>query len=333
MCVARIIQDRGHGGTMKKVLAGVILALLPAFATAADQQLALPQPDWAYPEQDPAFPRDPADNTPKTVPGSSRQLTRAQVGGFFGGIEDWFPERHGPMPDVVKNGRQPGVRACAACHLTSGQGHPSAGMSAGMSVEYFTRQVHELAAGQRNPRSAGMMNVAKAMNEDEIKAAAEYFHRQKPQKWVRVVEADTVPVTWVGTGDFRQIKPNAGTEPIGNRIIEIPEDIARTNLRDPYSGYIAYAPPGSIARGQAIVTTGGGKTVPCGICHGPDLKGLGDVPAIAGRLPSYLTRMLIDFRNRTRNGTQAPLMQGVVDKLTVDDIVNIVAYVSSRDPS
>jgi cytochrome c553 len=236
---------------MRKFFAGALLALLPAMAIAADRQLALPEPEWAYPEQDPNFQRERADDTLKTVPGSTRQLMQRQVGGFFGGIEDWFPERHGPMPDIVKNGRQPAARACAGCHLTSGQGHPSAGMSAGMSVEYFTRQVHELAAGQRNPRAAGMMGVAKALTEDEIKAAAEYYHRQKPQKWVQVVEAETVPVTWVGTGDFRQIKPGAGNEPIGY----------------------------------------------------------------------------------TRNGTQAALMQGVVDKLTIDDIVNIVAYVSSKDPS
>ena len=315
---------------MRRFIAGAILLLLPTAAFGAQE---LVQPDWAYPEIEANFPRAPNDPAPKSLPGSTRQLTRAQVSGFFGGIEDWFPERHGPMPDVVKNGRQPGVRACAACHLTSGLGHPSAGMSAGMTVEYFTRQVKELAAGMRNPRSAGMMNVAKAMTDQEIKDAAEYFAKLKPQKWVRIVETDTVPVTWVGQGDFRQIKPGAGNEPIGYRIIEIPEDIERTNLRDPYSGYIGYVPVGSIKKGETLVNTGGnGKTIQCGVCHGADLKGLGDIPGIAGRLPTYLVRQMLDIKQRTRTGAMAPLMQPVVDKLSVDEIVDVVAYVSSLNP-
>jgi cytochrome c553 len=207
-------------------------------------------------------------------------------------------------------------------------------MSAGLHPDYFFNQVKELAAGLRNPRSSGMMRVAQAMTDEEIREAAAYFARQKPQKWVEVREAATVPVTWVQGGiDMRLPKPNAGTEPIGTRIIELPADPARTELRDPYSGFIAYVPPGSIAKGQALVTTGGnGKTMACSTCHGPDLKGLGTVPGIAGRAPTYLARMLIDFRNRTRTGAMAPLMQPVVDKLTMEDVVNIVAYTSSLDP-
>jgi len=314
---------------MNKFLVGALFLLMPTIAFAAEP---LPQPDWAYPEQDPAFQRGPADNSLKRVPGSTLEYTRAQVTNMFG-LEDWFPERHGPMPDVVKSGRRPAVRACAACHLTSGLGHPSAGMSAGTSVEYFTQSVKELAAGKRNPRSSGMAATAAAMTDEEIKAAAEYFARQKPQKWVQVIEADTTPVTWVGQGDLRQIKPNGGMEPIGYRIVEIPESLERAELRDPYSGWIAYVPRGSIKAGEALVTTGGdGKTIPCAVCHGPDLKGLGNIPGIAGRLPTYLTRQLIDFRNRTRTGAMGPLMQPVDDKLTMDELVNVVAYVSSLTP-
>lgn len=313
---------------MKKFLAGAILALLPAVALGAD---ALEQPSWAYPDADPNVLRPQGDEL-QTVPGSTQHFTRAQVTNMFG-LEDWFPERHGPMPDVVKQGRRPTVRACAACHLTSGLGHPSAGMAAGMNVQYFTRQVKELAAGKRNPRSSGMAATAAAMTDEEIKAAAEYFARQKPQHWVTVKETDMSPVTWVGQGDMRQVKPNGGMEPIGYRVVEVPEYIERTNLRDPYAGFIAYVPVGSIKKGEALVTTGGGgKTIPCAICHGPDLKGIGDVPGIAGRLPTYMARQLIDFRNRTRNGAMAPLMQSVVDKLTMNDIVDILAYVSSREP-
>ena len=39
-------------------------------------------------------------------------------------------------------------------------------------------------------------------------------------------------------------------EPIGHRIIEIPENLERTELRDDTSGFIAYVPPGSVKRGK-----------------------------------------------------------------------------------
>ncbi len=44
------------------------------------------------------------------------------------------------------------------------------------------------------------------------------------------------------------VPTNDGTEPLGQRIIEMPEDLARTELRDAASGFVAYVPPGSIKR-------------------------------------------------------------------------------------
>jgi cytochrome c553 len=123
------------------------------------------------------------------------------------------------------------------------------------------------------------------------------------------------------------------SEPIGNRVIEMPEDVARTELRDSRSGFIAYVPPGSLALGQALVTTGGsGRTVPCAICHGTDLKGLGPVPALAGRSPSYLFRQLYDIRHGNRAASWTALMQPVVAGLSEEEMVAIVAYAASRTP-
>jgi len=75
-----------------------------------------------------------------------------------------------------------------------------------------------------------------------------------------------------------------GYEPIGLRIIETPENLERTELRDDASGFIAYVPVGSIKKGESLVRTGdSGKTVPCASCHGESLKGAGNAPPIAGR--------------------------------------------------
>ncbi len=123
-------------------------------------------------------------------------------------------------------------------------------------------------------------------------------------------------------------------EPIGNRIIETPENTEHTEvLRDPHSGFIAYAPVGALAKGENLVTTGGGgKTIQCGICHGEDLHGLGTVPGIASRSPSYLVRQLYDIQQGKRRGNMAALMAPVVANLTSEDMVNIAAYTASLPP-
>jgi cytochrome c553 len=147
-----------------------------------------------------------------------------------------------------------------------------------------------------------------------------------------VVEATTVPKTRV-QGSMLVPVAGGGMEPIGNRIIELPEDLPRTELRDASSGFVAYVPVGSIKKGEALVTTGGGgKTTQCGICHGPDLKGLGPVPPLAGRSPSYLFRQLYDIQHGTRHGTWTELMKAPLAKLSQDDLIAITAYLSSRTP-
>src|SRR5581483_8380683 len=132
-------------------------------------------------------------------------------------------------------------------------------------------------------------------------------------------------------------------EPIAGRLIEVPEDAEQSEtLRNPHSGFIAYVPPGSIKKGEDLVTTGGmrvvgneivpGKTTPCVTCHGLDLMGVADVPPIAGRSPSYIARQVWDIQQGTRNGAAVQLMKMAISKLTADDLVSISAYVASRVP-
>jgi len=124
-----------------------------------------------------------------------------------------------------------------------------------------------------------------------------------------------------------------GMEPLGMRIMETPENVEHAEvLRDPYSGFIAYVPVGSVAKGEELVTTGAGKTIQCNICHGPGLNGLGFVPGIAGRSPTYAVRQMYDMREGTRRGASAALMQPVVANLTTEDMISIAAYVASLPP-
>jgi cytochrome c553 len=121
--------------------------------------------------------------------------------------------------------------------------------------------------------------------------------------------------------------------PVVRRIVQIPEDPFRTAIRDPHAAFLAYVPPGSIARGAALVKTGGsGKTIACAVCHGDALTGLGEVPRIAGLQPVYIARQLIGIQNGSSAGTAVALMKRAVTNLSEDDIISIAAYLGSLSP-
>src|SRR5262249_57496074 len=101
-----------------------------------------------------------------------------------------------------------------------------------------------------------------------------------------------------------------GKEVRGQRSVEGAEDVGRFVSRDSRVRFTAYVPVGSIEKGRALAATGGGgKTVQCASSHGPDLKGLGAVPGIAGRSPSYAVRKLYDFKHGARTGPKAEVMK------------------------
>ncbi len=282
--------------------------------------------------------RGPQDGSLKHLPGSNQAFTLAQLRDFFN-VADWYPEDHPAMPDVVVHGRKPDVRGCGLCHYPNGKGRPENAGVSGLPVAYFVQTMQDFrndlrkSAEPRKQNTNVMIAAARAMTDDEIKAAAEYFGSIKwTTPWIEVVESATVPKTRLAGGMFLPLE-GSETEPLGNRIIEMPENAERTELRDARSPFIAYVPAGSIKKGEALVTTGGGgKTIACGVCHGADLKGLGPVPGIAGRSPSYLVRQMYDMQAGTRKGTWTELMKPVVAKLTEDDMVEIAAYTASRRP-
>jgi cytochrome c553 len=120
-------------------------------------------------------------------------------------------------------------------------------------------------------------------------------------------------------------------EAIGKRILEVPVNLERTEWRDSKSGFIAYVPKGAIARGKALVESGAGA-FPCAACHGPQYRGNGAVPALAGRSPAQIVRQLNDFKNGSRNGPGAAMMKPEVANMTDDMRLDIAAYLASLEP-
>jgi cytochrome c553 len=279
--------------------------------------------------------RGAPDPTKYTLPGSRSSFTLAEVRNAFGPA-DWFPEDHPPMPDVVAHGRSPNARACGFCHMPNGKGRPENSPLAGFPKDYIVRQLKEFANGTRDtaePRKPkDMLQIAQNISEGDMEQAGQYFSSMSWTPWIRVVETDSVKHTRVA-GQMFHLIDDGTTEPIGNRIVEVSENEEQEQLRAPRTGFIAYVPTGSIARGAVLVTSGGsGKTLACVTCHGPDLKGVASIPGLVNRSPSYLGRQLYDFKVGTRNGSMAPLMKPVVQNLTAAEMVDILAYVASLKP-
>jgi cytochrome c553 len=328
--------ERMHGELFMKNLSWILAFsfLSVGVATAQAPQLVNNGlPAWAYNVPDKVQPPPSAEEPgPLRMPGSAKTYTPKQADDGSN-PPDWFPEEHGPVPDVVKGGTGKPVAACGSCHLMSGQGHPESADLAGLPVEYI---VHQMAyfknLARRDP--ARMNVISKVTSQEDARLAAEYFAAQKPRTWVKVVESEMAPKTYVSNrGRVRMALPGGGMEPTGNRIIELAEDSSRSLNRDPHSPFIAYVPVGSIAKGEALVkTAGAGKTIQCSICHGEGLKGLGDVPRVAGLQPVYIFRQLYDIKNGSSAGSAVALMKKVVANLNEDDMIAIAAYVGSLAP-
>ena len=329
--IRRIV--RASTSVCTAVLVCALAALLGARALHAQAELSVPAglPDWTFNIPDKIQPSAVRVEGIVRAPGSTKEYEAAKIAGAAN-PPDWFPDEHPAPPRSVTGGT--GIRfACGACHLMSGQGHPEAADIAGQPAAYLVRQMAYYKAGTRKDDER-MGPIAKVTSDEDIRQAAEYFAALKPSVWVKVIETATPPKTFIATaGRHRQLHPDGGTEPIGHRIIEIPADPFRTEIRDPHSGFIAYVPPGSIARGEALVKgEASGSAAPCARCHGETLKGQGEVPRLAGLQPLYVARQLFDMQYGSSAGQVAAAMKPIVANLSEDDIIAISSYLGSLAP-
>lgn len=352
---------------MKRVVFCVVGAAFVAASVVSIQAQVEPLPLWAWGRStqpqpgDKAAPQaspnrnlrpneDPNEQTmPRTVQGSSAKYSLVDIRDGHNVI-DWFPQDHPAMPSIVKNGPASlgeAARGCGSCHLPNGKGRPENAPVAGQPVNYFIQQLRDFAAGRRissdprKPNTPTMGMLARSMSEEEMLQAAEYFAAMKWTPWITVKEAEVIPEMELEEGNMYITHGKQPTEKLAGRIVETPEDAWQANgLRNPHSGWIAYVPTGAVARGRRLVETGvamvGGKpvrkTTACATCHGADMQGVGDFPAIGSRSPSYMMRMLYDFKTGRRNGTYAAIMVPVVSDLSNDDLRDVVAYLASLKP-
>jgi cytochrome c553 len=318
---------------MRNVVVVVVSSLLLALAASAlpPQAPAGKNLSWAFPaaveKNEPPVPD--ADTWHR--PGSSKAYTQKQIDDLAN-PPDWYPDEHGALPDIIKSGASNKGFACGACHLMSGSGHPESADLAGLPAVYIIEQMADFKSGDRKD-PARMNQIGEATTPEDVRAAAAYFAALKPVAEVKVVEADMVPASYLGPGRMRFAVSGGAMEPIGNRIIELPQDIAAARSRDPHTQFVAYVPNGSLAKGKALAENGAnGKTIACSNCHGMGLKGMSSVPRLAGLHPLQLVRQLYNFQTGATNGQGAQAMHQIVMNLTDEDILDVAAYAASLSP-
>ena len=243
------------------------------------------------------------------------------------------------MPDIVARGRQAdGIRACGLCHYPNGQGKMENGGVAGLPAAYILQQLADFKSGARrsaDPRKANtneMVAIARTLTDAEAKAAAEYFASMPWRQWVRVVESEQAPRVRATTNGLFLPVAGAPQEPLGQRIIEMPEQPDSTEL----------VPRSALrVRGvRADWVDREGRGARDDWWRWPDraLHARAMAPISRERRPcraspadraSYIVRQLHDMQQGTR---QTKTMKAAVEKLSVEDMVSITAYVSSREP-
>jgi cytochrome c553 len=217
-----------------------ILALSAASFFSSTALGAEGPPAWAYPVNPPDLKPRADDGIARHVPASSATYSVTQLRDRFI-APVWHPADHPPLPSIVAEGRKPNVFACGFCHRAEGTGGPENASLAGLPAATSSSKWPTTRAAPGKPRCRKenidlMISLSKDITDAEVQAAAAYFSALKPRSNVRVVETATVPKTSVA-GWFLAASNTGEKESIGQRIIEVPEDVEQfeTATRDPSS--------------------------------------------------------------------------------------------------
>lgn len=327
------MNGRRHGWWML-----LVLVALPAWGLATDAPrdsqaqmrvalgwLATP---WSDAQENALEARQPLTDrkTPLHLPGSARAYSRDQLASM---VPDWWPQDHPPMPPIVGIGRDKAM-PCAECHFPNGAGLPHTASLTGLPAAYILEQLRAFRDGSR--ANDEMHAEALSVSGTDLQQAVGYFSGlHLAMARARVVETARVPKTRIESWMLVPV-PGTGSEPIGNRLIELPLDVEQLRLGDARARFVAYVPSGSLARGRLLASIGAGTTTPCTACHGADLRGIADIPPLAGRSPTYLVRQLVQFALGGRHGPAALPMQQEVSHLTLRDMISVAAYAGSLKP-
>ncbi|MCU7795741.1 MAG: cytochrome c4 [Candidatus Thiodiazotropha sp. (ex Myrtea spinifera)] len=86
-----------------------------------------------------------------------------------------------------------------------------------------------------------------------------------------------------------------------------------------------------VAAGEALYRAGNAETgvAACMACHGPAGFGIPEAgfPALAGQNAAYTEKALKDFRSGARTNDMNKMMQGVVERMTDEEVAAVAQYI------
>jgi len=107
-----------------------------------------------------------------------------------------------------------------------------------------------------------------------------------------------------------------------------------THFRDLNPKPLGDAPRGLVAAGKKLYEEGvpGADIPPCSSCHGPEARGIGAAPRLAGQLSEYTSKTLMNWskergRDPTKPDTSA-IMKPIARGLTGSQIAAVAAYLN-----
>lgn len=111
-----------------------------------------------------------------------------------------------------------------------------------------------------------------------------------------------------------------------------------THFRDLNPKPLGGAPTELVDAGKKIFEEGvpDAKIPPCATCHGPEAKGNGQFPRLAGQLYPYIIKVLTNWdKERGQGGSANPdtsaIMQPIAHNLTESQIAAVAAFLSSLE--
>ncbi len=105
-----------------------------------------------------------------------------------------------------------------------------------------------------------------------------------------------------------------------------------TNFHDLNPKPVGGGPKDLVAAGKKLFEEGipSANVPPCASCHGPDAKGNGQFPRLAGQLYPYVVRQLTNW-SKERGEELSDIMAPIAHTLTEPQIKAVAAYVSNLE--
>ena len=169
------------------------------------------------------------------------------------------------------------------------------------------------------------------MTDEEIDDSAKYFAQQKLRaprlRGREPAHSARRARGWI----YKEV---GGTEDLGDRLLEVAHGHRAPRApRRPARIHGLRAARFAGAR-QTLLAIDRRQGQDADLRHLPprQAQGTDKIPPIAGRSPTYLLRQMLAFKNGTRSGEAAKQMDPVIEKLELEDMIALAAYVGSLYP-